>query len=104
MRRVDWVKVEAISIVMSANLSEGREMGWGGESIELPSGLDCTRRGVIPDVEEKKEAEENERNPRDWAGVEDTEWRGTYCFIDYRTYEHYKLVIALCHSVYIATD
>lgn len=95
---VDWIKVEALAVVMGANLGEASSLGWGDDTV-VPVGWKSTRRGAA-----------GEEEGRDWAGVGE-EWRGTlletaamkgrgtdtpavptgtYCFLDYRAYEHYK--------------
>lgn len=76
----DWKKLEALGIVMSAGLEEAMTYGWGNDTT-LPRGWKATRPG--PTLV-------NGKNPRDWAGVEDTEFRGTYQFLDFNSFLHYN--------------
>ncbi|GAA5955338.1 hypothetical protein JCM21900_005775 [Sporobolomyces salmonicolor] len=86
--KVDWRKVEAIAMVMGANMDDARTMGWGvedaaeGDETVVPSGWASTRSGS---------AAVAARDPRDWAGIATHEWRGSYAFLDYRTYVHFNL-------------
>lgn len=80
--RVDWRKVEALMIVMRANLEDAAEMGGWGEELDdedrpttVPGGWESTRKASAGRV-----AGAGGRNERDWAGVEG-EWRGTYSFV-----------------------
>lgn len=76
----DWKKLEALGIVMSAGLAEAMTYGWGEDCV-LPRGWSATRPGPRSD---------QAKNPRDWAGVEETEFRGTYQFLDFNSYLHYN--------------
>lgn len=100
--------MKALQVVMGAGLLEAEAMGWGmGDDEEgnggagvVPRGWNSTRPGEV-------------RVGRDWAGVEDGEWRGelrhwrristaaltrlhplaragTYQFLDYQGFAHYK--------------
>lgn len=92
---VDHRKVEAIQIVMSANLEEAKTMGWGqgapaagrGEETSVPSGWSSTRTGSAetPELIDGKKVD-----PRDWAGVTTHEWRGTYAFLHYPIYHAFN--------------
>ncbi|ORY84727.1 hypothetical protein BCR35DRAFT_303076 [Leucosporidium creatinivorum] len=85
---VDWVKLEALSVVMGAGLTEAESMGWGlnaEDDEEADEGA-----GIIPRGWESTRPGEQVKEGRDWAGIEDSEWRGTYQFLDYRAFEHYK--------------
>lgn len=84
--RVSWTKVEALAIVMGANLRDALADDWGDdekEGVELPEGWESTRGG--------EPAEKAGETSRDWAGVEATSWVGTYSFLDFRVWEHYNL-------------
>ncbi|KAI5478704.1 F-box domain, Skp2-like domain protein [Pseudohyphozyma bogoriensis] len=88
--KVDWKKLEALAVVMGANLDEAigmgglRGEGWGDNGgvgeVERPRGWESTREG------KGKEG----GLERDWAGVEDGAFLGTYAFLDYRTFEHFN--------------
>lgn len=84
-RQIDYRKVEALSVVMMANLDEAKSMGWGQEDVEddtnIPSGWSSTRTGS---------AKGDDVDPRDWAGITSHEWRGTYSFLHYPVYHHYN--------------
>ncbi|GAA5866319.1 hypothetical protein JCM1840_004084 [Sporobolomyces johnsonii] len=90
--KVDWRKVEAIAMVMGANMDDARTMGWGVEDAEdgaetvVPSGWASTRSGSATAT-----ATVAARDPRDWAGIATHEWRGSYAFLDYRTYVHFNM-------------
>ncbi|KAK4055006.1 hypothetical protein OIO90_003347 [Microbotryomycetes sp. JL221] len=86
---VNWPKLEALTIVMAANLRDAAEFGWGGSEdgtkLELPLGWSGTRRYAAPPGT-------NGLGPsgRDWAGIEDCVFNGTYAFLDYRSFSHYN--------------
>ena len=54
---VDWAKLEALALVMAANMKEVEGTGWGGDDVEVPRGWESTRPGELPEG-------------KDWAGVE----------------------------------
>lgn len=78
-RVVDWRKVEALQLVTSTNLREAKLVSdWGGD-YEFPRGWDSTRKVVGGAGKE-----------RDWAGVDGLKLVGTYCFLDYQSYQHFN--------------
>ncbi|BGP50756.1 hypothetical protein JCM10450v2_006682 [Rhodotorula kratochvilovae] len=103
--RVDWRKVEAIAIVMSANVDSARTFGWGTERaggggaagagagaaaedgddpVVPPRGWNSTRPGSAS-------ALSAEADPRDWAGVtHPAGWRGTYAFLNFPSWVHWN--------------
>jgi len=86
--RIDYRKVEAIAVLMSASLEDAKSMGWGlendADSTEMPSGWDSTRTGSAAPLDDVKV------DPRDWAGVTTHEWRGTYSFLHYPIYHNFN--------------
>lgn len=72
---VDWRKMEAVAVVMAANIDEEIEAGWGEGEEERPVGWESTRREQVAE------------GGRDWAGVESGTWRGTYAFLDFRSFD-----------------
>ncbi|KAM0750073.1 hypothetical protein T439DRAFT_244950 [Meredithblackwellia eburnea MCA 4105] len=76
---VDWHKLEAVALVMAANLKEVEPSGWGGAEVVIPEGWNSTRPVEIPSDA-----------GRDWAGVEAQPFVGTYAFLDYRSFEHFN--------------
>ncbi|SCV73544.1 BQ2448_7470 [Microbotryum intermedium] len=94
-RTVDWSKVRALAVVMIANLTEAEAMGWGDhDRSQLPKGWNSTRPGPVAGIGahggDGKNYDGSVQQSRDWAGVEETEFRGTYAFLDYRTFEHFN--------------
>ncbi|KDE07732.1 hypothetical protein MVLG_02005 [Microbotryum lychnidis-dioicae p1A1 Lamole] len=87
--RVDWNKVLSLSIVMTANLNEAQANGVHQEA-KIPQGWETTRRGPWAGEGEGKNWDGSEQKVRDWAGVEETEFRGTHAFLDYRSFEHFN--------------
>ncbi|GAA6018904.1 hypothetical protein JCM10207_009190 [Rhodosporidiobolus poonsookiae] len=90
--RVDWRIVEALMLVMRANLDDAAALGWGTENDDeddgetvIPEGWEATRAGSAGAGEVG-----TERDPRDWAGVETHEWRGTYAFLHWPTFVHFN--------------
>jgi hypothetical protein len=70
--RVDWVLVEAATLVMRLNcIQANRDFAWD-QRIILPIGFDSSRSGLNV-VEEEEWGE-------DWAGVAQ-DWIGTYAFL-----------------------
>ncbi|KAM0791789.1 hypothetical protein ACM66B_004052 [Microbotryomycetes sp. NB124-2] len=94
---VDWTKLEALTIVMAANLRDAIVFGWGAEygidsTWDVPHGWESTMR-VKPPRQAGNDGQEDrgsEKASRDWAGVEDMVWRGTYGFLDYRVFSHFN--------------
>lgn len=77
--QVDWRKMEALASVMAANLNEeGEEWGQGEKR---PAGWSSTRSDVPA---------AGSTNERDWAGIESGLWRGTYAFLDFRSFDHFN--------------
>lgn len=74
---VDWRKLEALSVVMGNNIQESITLGWAEDGSSCPSGFASTRPGPGG-------------KGRDWAGVESHEWRGTYSFLDFRSWDEYN--------------
>lgn len=78
---VDWTHINALAIVVTANLRD-IDARWPEEALDRPplltKGLEATRaysaRGTHPEVRKIKE---------DWAGVEG-HWLRIVCFCDYR--------------------
>ncbi|GAA5949318.1 hypothetical protein JCM3765_003369 [Sporobolomyces pararoseus] len=88
---VDYRKVEAIQILMNANLEEAKTMGWGQESGEeetvSPTGWSSTRTGS---ASSSLKLEGKEVDERDWAGITTHEWRGTYAFLHFPVYHSFN--------------
>ncbi|BGP19162.1 hypothetical protein JCM10213v2_007249 [Rhodosporidiobolus nylandii] len=86
--RVDWRKVEALAMVMKANMSDAESLGWGDDHEEddkavIPGGWGSTRRGSAGPVR-------TDAGGRDWAGVESREWRGSYAFLHFPIWHHFN--------------
>lgn len=66
---------QALSVVMGAGLTEAETMGWGANNDDdaMDEGA-----GVIPRGWESTRAGEPVTEGRDWAGIEDGEWRGEF--------------------------
>lgn len=86
--QIDYRKVSAISLLMSANLEDAKSLGWGQESPEdptvPPTGWESTR------IHSARTGPEVKIDERDWAGVTTHEWRGTYSFLHYPVYHHFN--------------
>ncbi|GAA5995942.1 F-box protein [Rhodotorula paludigena] len=94
--RVDWRKVEALQMVMRANLDDAAAIGWGRETVDargnvvedddpavVPTGWRSTRPGAIPTRQDP--------DGRDWAGVtHEGGLRGTYAFVHYPVFIHFN--------------
>ncbi|GAA5973227.1 hypothetical protein JCM11641_006333 [Rhodosporidiobolus odoratus] len=87
--RVDWIKVEALAMVMKANMEDAMAIGWAdgldsdeGETV-VPTGWSSTRKGSAGSTRTDPEG-------RDWAGVESQEWRGTYAFLHFPIFHHFN--------------
>ena len=87
---VDWEKVEAVQRIMALNLQEAIEEGWGDPALDrsLREGEEAVR--PPSGSWEDSKARPAPANERDWAGVEASEWRGTYAFLDYRDWDHFN--------------
>ncbi|KAK4050688.1 hypothetical protein OIV83_003414 [Microbotryomycetes sp. JL201] len=78
---------------MGANLRDATVFGWGAEygllsASSLPLGWEGTLRHAAP--QQPKQGQDTDSFERDWAGVEDLPWRGTYAFLDYRVFSHFN--------------
>lgn len=79
--RVDWIKLEGLSLVMSQNLRESMTLGWDNDGkVTVPlAGWEDTRPGsaalskvVVGQGEDEAGKEKEKVVDRDWAGVEST--------------------------------
>lgn len=75
----NWKALSAISIVMAKSFEQNGDE-WSDYGTSIPRGVLSTCPGPV---------RREHLNPRDWAGVEDWEWRGTYQFLDFTSYTHY---------------
>ncbi|EPQ31458.1 uncharacterized protein PFL1_00793 [Pseudozyma flocculosa PF-1] len=101
-KRIDWKTVEAIMIVMHANLEEARTMNWG-LGLQLPKKTDSTTGATVDPMADKRLlgipsgwstslgdrpgslADSPNFKPYDWARVEGF-WAGSYAFLDYSVF------------------
>ncbi|GAA5903606.1 F-box protein [Sporobolomyces salmoneus] len=93
---IDYRKVEAIQLVMHANLEEAKSMGWGQEMVpgpdggetNIPSGWNSTRTGSATTSEIGDDGKKIDS--RNWAGITTHEWRGTYAFLHFPIYHAFN--------------
>ncbi|GAA5853787.1 hypothetical protein JCM8547_007449 [Rhodosporidiobolus lusitaniae] len=88
--RIDWRKVEALALVMTSNMSDAEDLGWGSEEGDEHEG----GRTVVPRGWKMTRPESarvrTDKDGRDWAGIESQEWRGTYAFLHFPVWHHYN--------------